>query len=223
MELVKILKKLNKVTLKSIYFNFKYLSLKQAVKLPFLISNKVYLLKAKGKVLIEGEIKPGMIEIGYGNVGIFDKKKSRSIWDVEGIVLFKGKANIGHGSKISVGENGTLIMGENFKISAESTIISSKKIEFGNACLLSWDVLIMDTDFHKIKDDNNLILNSDEEIRIGNNVWIGCRSLILKGSIISNNSVIAANTIVKKKINRENIVIGGNPIRILKDNITWEH
>ena len=65
-----------------------------------------------------------MISIGYGEVGIFDMKRSRSIWQVYGEVVFKGKANIGHGSKISVDKNGTLELGNNFKTTAESAIVS---------------------------------------------------------------------------------------------------
>ena len=62
-----------------------------------------------GKIIIDCPISTGLIQFGYGNVGVFDNKKSRSIWEVSGTVIFKGKCNIGHGSKISVGDCGKLI------------------------------------------------------------------------------------------------------------------
>ncbi|MFY0630665.1 MAG: acyltransferase [Flavobacteriaceae bacterium] len=218
----KYTKFLLRVNFKSLIFNLKYLPFKQAIKLPFLISRKVYLMKTKGEISIESPIKTGMIKIGYGEVGIFDKKKSRSIWQVSGKVIFKGSANIGHGSKISVGQNATLEIGDNFNMTAESSIVCQKHIEFGNNCLVSWECLIMDTDFHKILDEDKKIINNPEPIIIGDKVWIGCRNLILKGSKISNNSIIGANSMVSKDISQNSGLFVGNPIQLKKENVTWE-
>ena len=215
----KILRGLSKGNFKTIYFNFRYLPFKQAIKMPIFVSRKVYLLHTGGQIKFDCPIRTGMIQIGYENVGIFDKKVSRSIWQVSGTVIFKGSAYIGHGSKISVG--GTLVLGNGFIITAESTILASNKIEFGNDCLLSWDILIMDTDSHKIQDKADNILNPSAPIIIGNKVWIGCRCLILKGATIPNNTVIGANSLVNKHLEKENSVYGGQPVRILKEEITW--
>ncbi len=162
-----------------------------------------------------------MIEIGFGRVGIFDEKISRTIWEVAGQVIFHGSADIGHGSKISVGSSGTLIIGDNFRISAETAIVAFTKIEFGQNCLLSWDTLIMDTDFHKIKNKEGDIINSPKPIIVGDHVWVGCRNLILKGSKIPNNSIIAANSILSKTLLKENCLYGGAPIKCLKEDVSW--
>lgn len=114
-------------------------------------------------------------------------------------------------------------MGENFTITAETSIVCHKKIKFGNNVLISWENLFMDTDFHKIKNkEKNNIINEPKEIYIGNNVWIGCRNIILKGSEISNNCVIGSDSLINKKFNRDNVLIAGNPGKILKENIIWE-
>lgn len=164
-----------------------------------------------------------MIRIGFGDVGIFDNVFSRTVIQLEGKIIFSGKTSIGHGSKISIGKNGVLETGKNFIITAETAIICHKKIKFGDNVLISWENLFMDTDLHKIKSiETNSIMNDSEEIFIGNNVWIGCRNLILKGSQISNNCVIGSNSLINKKFNRSNILIAGNPAKILKENIIWE-
>jgi acetyltransferase-like isoleucine patch superfamily enzyme len=185
------------------------------------VSARICLNNLKGKILIEGPLSAGMIKIGYGDIGIFDKKRSRTVWDVSGTIIFKGKAHIGHGSKISVWENGKLILGKNFTINAESTLIASEKIEFGDDCLLSWEILIMDTDFHPILEKSGTRCNPASPIYIGNKVWIGCRCLILKGSGIPDQSIIAANSLVNKKLVGENNIFGGNPLHILKKEVTW--
>ncbi len=71
----------------------------------------------------------------------------KGIGRINGIINFNGRRNIGHGSKISVGKDGILTFGQNFNITAESSIVCYNNISFGNNCLLSWDILIMDTDF----------------------------------------------------------------------------
>lgn len=208
--------------IKTVYFNFKYLPFKQAVKLPVLISRKVYLKKTNGNIEINNPIVFGMIKIGFGDVGIFDEKRSRTIWQLKGKVIFHGTANIGHGSKISVGKSGILSLGNNFRITAETAIISHLRIDFGADCLLSWNTLVMDTDFHMIKNEFNEQLNSPSPIKIGDSVWIGSRNLILKGSIIPNNAIIGANTLVNKELKHENSLYAGNPVVRLKENVSWE-
>ena len=208
---------------RSIPINFKLFPFRIACRLPLIISPFVQIKSLKGKMIIEDcNIKPGMIRIGFGNVGIFDNVLSRTIIQLDGKIIFCGKASIGHGSRISVGKNGILEIGKNFIITAETSIICHKKIRFGDNILISWENLFMDTDFHKIKDTENNIINEPKEIFIGNNVWIGCRNTILKGSQISDNSVIGSNSLINKKFNKNNILIAGNPAKILKENIVWE-
>jgi acetyltransferase-like isoleucine patch superfamily enzyme len=213
---------LARVNFKSLIFNLKYLPFKQAIKFPFLISRKVSLLKTKGEIVIENNIQTGMIQIGYGQIGIFDKKKSRSIWQVSGKVIFKGKTNIGHGSKISVAEFGLLELGNNFNVTAESSIVAHKHIQFGEDCLISWECLIMDTDFHKIYDKEKKIINSPTPIIIGKKVWISCRSLILKGTKIADNTIIGGGSLVSKDISNQSGLYAGSPVKFLKKDITWE-
>lgn len=205
---------------KTLYFNLKYFRLRDALKLPVLISHRVLLSEVKGELSICEPISLGMIRIGFGDVGIFDKRRSRSVWKVSGKVTFKGRTRRGHGSKICA--SGELIFGENFNLTAESQIICNKKIAFGDGCLISWDVLVMDTDFHKIKDKNSLIINADEEVKIGDKVWVGCRSIILKGTHLGNNVVVAANSCVHGPVEGDNQIVGGNPVRIYKNDISWE-
>lgn len=206
---------------KTLYFNFKFFKIKEAIKLPVFISHKVNFRSLRGIIKIEAPISRGMIKIGFGNVAVFDRRYSRSILELHGTWVIKGNCYLGHGSKISVGENGYLEIGDNFTISAESAIICHKKIIIGNDCLFSWDIQVMDTDFHKIFIDNKQI-NLDEPIFIGNSIWIGCRSLILKGASIPDNCIIGASSMITKKLQYSNSVYTGNDSKPKKENVRWE-
>jgi acetyltransferase-like isoleucine patch superfamily enzyme len=52
--------------------------------------------------------------------------------------------------------------------------------------------------------------NFDKEVKIGSNVWIGMNSLVLKGAVIGDNTIIAAGSTVTGEI-PANCIAAGNP------------
>lgn len=161
-----------------------------------------------------------MLLFGYKGVGSIDAFYERTLWDVTGTLTIKGKRiDIGRGSKFCV--YGKCYLGDRFSISGRSTIICRKSIVFGDNVLLSWDVLIMDSDFHKILNDQGVVINGDRSIIIGDNVWIGCRSTILKGCKIPSNSVIAAGSIISGRMEKEGHIYTSNK-SILGEFTKWE-
>jgi maltose O-acetyltransferase len=52
-------------------------------------------------------------------------------------------------------------------------------------------------------------------ISFGNNVWIGGNAVINPGVTVGDNVVIASGAVVTKDI-PDNVVVGGNPARIIK-------
>ena len=179
-------------------------------------------MKKDGEICIQEPLYPGKIQIGTNYVGLFPKKTNPVILELDGKLNFMGEAQIGFGSKLIIGETGELILGHNFHITAAAEIIALKKIVFGDDCIISWQCLFMDTDFHKIFDAEKNVINPNNEIKIGNKVWFGCKNTVLKGSRIPNNTVVAAGTIVNKSFEKEGTILGGTPIKVLKNEISWE-
>lgn len=206
---------------KTLRFNLHYFPLKTALRLPVFVSHRTFLRELHGKIVVPDKVNTAMIKIGFGDVGHYDRKRSRSIWQVSGTVAFGGKASIGHGSKLSV--RGNLTLGADFNMTAESTIVCAHQISFGKDCLLSWDILIMDTDEHPIYNQEGIRTNPDKPILVGNHVWIGCKCTLLKGTKIPNNAIVAAGTLLTSAFSGENQVIGGNPPAVLKSDVRWEH
>ncbi|MBR3572361.1 MAG: acyltransferase [Bacteroidales bacterium] len=206
---------------KTLRFNLHYFPLKTALRLPVFVSHRTFLRELHGKIMLPEKVNTAMIKIGFGDVGHYDRKRSRSIWQVSGTVAFGGKASIGHGSKLSV--RGNLTLGADFNMTAESTIVCAHQISFGKDCLLSWDILIMDTDEHPIYNQDGIRTNPDKPILVGNHVWIGCKCTLLKGTEIPNNAIVAAGTLLTSAFSGENQVIGGNPPAVLRSDVRWEH
>lgn len=215
---LKFLKRIS--VIKTLRINIKYFPLRTALKVPIILTRNVYLKKLKGKVVIKGSIKTAQIRIGFMDTSL-STGKEKCVLNIEGLIEFNGRAKIGAGSKIAVGPNGRLIFGNNFKITSNTSIACFKEIEFGKDCLLSWDILIMDTDAHTIFNSDREKINYDKKIEIGNRVWIGTRSMILKGAKIPSNCVIGANSLIASEYCQSNSIILGNPSKIIKNEITW--
>ncbi len=204
---------------KSVYVNFRLFPFSTAIKLPIVVSRKTILSSLSGTASVT-KIKPGIIRIGFGTVDMIDYKYHRTILHVTGHISFDGKCNIGKGSRIMV--DGELNLGQDFRISADSTIICNKNITIGDFSTIAWETLLMDTDQHAIYDSDGQTINPDEAVSIGNRVWIGARSVILKGSLIANGSIVGANSTITKKYHDEKVIIAGSPTKIIKRDITWQ-
>src|SRR5262249_42636052 len=86
-----------------------------------------------------------------------------------------------------------IVIGDDVGISGAS-ISAAIRVEIGARCLIGANATIVDTDFHPLAANGRRYAPlSDAErapVRIGNDVFIGANVLILKGSIIGDNSVI---------------------------------
>ena len=63
----------------------------------------------------------------------------------------------------------------------------------------------------------NCTFLDDNEIRIGDNVWISDGAIILPGVTIGDNVVIGAGSVVTKDI-PSNVVAVGSPCKVLREN-----
>lgn len=206
---------------KTVYFNFHYFDFKTAIKFPVFISRNILLKNTSGIIELPNTINTGTIKIGFKSIGVFDHKRSKGIWENKGKVVFTGQAFLGQGTKVSLGIDSKIVFGENLSITGESQIISMKNMTFGNNCLISWDCLIMDTDFHSIYDSSNRIINLPKEVVIGDQVWLGSRCTVLKGSKIPNNCIVGSGSIVTNSLNDSDCVYAGNPVKKIKEGVRW--
>lgn len=198
--------------------NIHYLGIKSIFSLPIICTRRVKFRKLEGSVRVQKPVFAG-VRIGFDVVGTKDPRYNRTLIENTGSIIFTGTARIGAGSAISC--DGQLIVGDNFIITAASTISASESVVIGDNVLMSWDCLVLDNDFHKIVDlkSGNSFPHS-MPIVIGDHVWIGCRSLILKGVNIPKNSVIAASSTVTKSLDEENSVFVSN--RSVRTGINWK-
>ena len=133
------------------------------------------------------------------------------------IVSFNVEINHGNNQTIQIGDNFSMGGGWLYALEKDSKII------IGDNCMFSTDICIMSSDGHPIFDKNSKqVLNFSKEIIIGNKVWLGKFSKVLKNSKISDNSIVGINSLVNKKFDKSNVILAGAPAKIVKENVEWD-
>ena len=208
---------LNISILKTLRFNLHYFGFR-GFQFPVLVSKNVVLKNLQGGVKIESYITAN-VRVGFDGTGICDTKYQRNIWNICGNVFIGENVKISAGTKLSCAEGATLHFGKNTSINVNSQIICMNDIHIGNNVMLSWDVLLMDSDFHQIRDEIGLKPIS-KPIVMGDDVWVGCRAIILKGCVIPKGCIIAANSTIARSYSEEHCLISTNGV--IKREVRWK-
>jgi len=112
-------------------------------------------------------------------------------------------------SRIKIGDNCSL---------NGTLIYSRKEVIIGDNCLFGPGVIVLDNDSHNTSIDPLVRRTGkiqESPVVIGNNVWIGMRSIVMKGVNLGENSIIAAGSIVTNDV-PSNQLFGGNPAKFIK-------
>ena len=117
-----------------------------------------------------------------------------------------------YGGKITIG-SGCGISG--------STIYAMGEITLGDNVLVGGNCKIIDNDFHPLSSSQRINQRVEDikklPITIGDGCFIGANSIILKGTTLGKNCVVGAGSVVSGKF-PDDVIIAGNPARIIKEN-----
>jgi acetyltransferase-like isoleucine patch superfamily enzyme len=199
-------------------FYLRHISLlrKSGIFLPFVIGNPARIKIQKGGRI---ELK-SRLRIGNNKLPLLSTVKTNIFISENAILKIEDSVSIGPGVNIILKENSHLEIGANTYFTSDSHIEAVSKIKIGRDCAISWGVSIIDSNHHTLLDEKKE-KEPTAEVIIEDHVWIGCNSIILKGSKIGSNSVIAAGSIVKGDF-PSNSLIAGNPAKIVKVDINWK-
>lgn len=149
---------------------------------------------------------------------------------------------IGNNNRIKIGNNGNLkgmsilVVGNNNYVELGNNVWINattkrpacincghgSKVIFGNYSGLSNNTELHTTDYHPIYDCDHNRINPEQDIIIGDNVWVGIRSLILKGTELQDGTIVGAGSIVTRKFDEKQVIIAGNPAKIIKRGVTFD-
>ena len=205
---------------KTILANVKYFRISDAIKCPIVIGKKVDV--KLGAIRVNCEIKPALIRIATDLVPVVESGKDTIIIRNEGLIEFGGLFVCRSGARIMVREGATLSIGNKVNLGHLSKMICYKNISIGDDCTFSWECQIIDTDFHflyNIKKEK--YYPRVKPILINDNVFVGNRCTIGKGTILPKGTIVSCNSNVSGDFSQydENILIKGNPATFIKDGL----
>ncbi len=152
------------------------------------------------KIIVEN----GVVHLGYPLPGIspFSTRPRTIIALKPGATLvFKGDTFVAPGNTIRVGTNAVLTFGGKNNIGHDGIFICNQEMSIGYATAFSWNVTLIDDDGHEfLNKDEKPIRRFKSPMIIGESVGIQMNVTIPKGVRIGDQTIISANTVVRRDI-----------------------
>ena len=108
-----------------------------------------------------------------------------------------------------------IFVGENFYANFNCTILDTCPVTFGDNVMIAPNVSLYTATHPLDPTERNSGWEYGKPITIGNNVWIGGSSVIGPGVTLGNNVVVGMGSVVTKSF-PDNVVIAGNPARVIR-------
>lgn len=126
-------------------------------------------------------------------------------------------------------EGGKILIGNNVFMNYNSFIGSMEAVTIGNDVIIATNVRIFDNNNHPTSPTQREMMSHNDfygelwtwkyaehkPVVIGDNVWIGEFSAILKGVTIGKGSIVASHSVVTKDV-PPYVIVAGNPARVVK-------
>lgn len=172
--------------------------------------NKISIKSFKGKLEISKGVKFNQLVEFYGKGTIKIGEGSFLGYRIGG--NFKGGI-----CEIQTREKNAIIkIGKNLAANNNLYICARKSIKIGNDVLIGKNVTILDHNAHGVDPrERRSNPGTPSDIEIKDNVWLGNDITILPGTIIGKNSIVGVGSVIKGKF-PENVIISGNPAKIIK-------
>lgn len=121
-------------------------------------------------------------------------------------------------------ENSKFIINNNTSIESLDyvTYNSNSECTVGKNCMLSYSIVMYNTDAHAILEyQSNKLVNHVRGIFIGNHCWIGRNVTIMRNTAIPDDCIVGAYSVVSGKLQSPHSIYAGNPVKLIKSNRTW--
>lgn len=205
-----------------LWLNLRIFPLRQAVRLPLLVSNRTRVRCRRGGLVLKAEqVRMGMMKVGFHYYQHSDPWWDRTMLTVAGTLEIEGTFLIGAGACVDVSAGATMKVGDESLIGPRTLVICKKSVELGRRNRLAWCCTLMDSDQHNLVGSEGRC-NADRTIRFADNVWMGCHTVVTKGTQLASNTTVGAGSVVHGVFEEECTVVAGNPARVCKRGVVRE-
>ncbi len=209
------------VAARSVRLSFAY-DRSQVRDLPIVASWSTAFRRARdAEVLLGGQLFVGYWPTTRGGGGLGPSSAARGVLALGRRSRFStgGWVILGRGVETIVGDDASLSIGSGTYVTADSRLFCRQRIEIGSDCAISFGVLVMDSDLHKVVVDGEPRPESSP-VEIGDHVWIGAGATILKGARIGDGAVVGAGSVVAGEVPPATLV-AGSPAKVRRERVEW--
>jgi acetyltransferase-like isoleucine patch superfamily enzyme len=163
------------------------------------------------RVELNGELKHSAVRI-QGNNNLIRV-------DPEACLTWTELTILADNSEISIGSK-TTILGKAMQPNVLLARGEPSRIAVGQACMFSYGIEVRTSDSHPIHDQQGVRINPSADISFGDQVWVGTRCMVLKGSVMGTGSVLAAVSVLTRPI-PAHAIGAGVPAKVIREDIRW--
>lgn len=160
----------------------------------------------------------GVLDIGTKRVAFLPQREATYL-NIEGKLIIEGRVKISKGCQLFV-QKGAVCVLRDCHLNAQVRMVVTQSLNVGERTTIAWNCEFLDNDLHEIEYENKRPKKAG--IIIGRNVWIGAHVILLKGSRIPDGSVVAANSTVNSPFEGTNLLIAGNPAKVIRTGVKWK-
>jgi acetyltransferase-like isoleucine patch superfamily enzyme len=115
------------------------------------------------------------------------------------------------GVRLECWRGAVITVGDGTYFNRGTEVVAAASVAIGRDCAIGRDVIIMDSDQHALPGESFV----PRPVVIEDRVWIGARSIVLKGVTVGHDTVIGAGSIVTRDVPPFSIAVG-QPARVLR-------
>ncbi len=114
-------------------------------------------------------------------------------------LTINGPVNMYYGTTLEIHKGGNLTIGS-MNANTASVIVCAHKMTIGQRVRMARNVFVFDSDHHPIYNEEGKRINEAKEVFIEDDVWLGLKTTVMKGTTIHAGTVISANSLVSGNI-----------------------
>lgn len=206
----------------TIYLNLRTLPFKQALKLPVFVYGKVTFASLRGKIVLDcPHVKRGMVKMGrHQDDYILHSNRQLLRLDKDGRIIVKGYCSIASDFLFKI-TTGTLVLGDRVWIGQGVCFDCNERIEIGDCTSITYSTVLSDSNHHFVIDANKVVHRMSKPIVLGKYNWIGNNSIIDKGCVTTDYSIVTHGSLLNKNYEQlggteESLLLAGTPAKILR-------
>lgn len=211
----------------TLYMNFVFFPLKQAIRFPLFVYGWPKLYSQFGQMRCSDVCRPGMVRLNIS----YSHGPQHSCGNTElliyGKIIFNAKKKsdrfeIGSGCRINVLQNAEFVFGANSKVANSCNVTVYNRLTLGDFSRVAHRCQIMDSNYHYLADfDKSCVKNHCAPITIGSYCWICNSTTIAGGAVIPDRVIVSSNSLVSKDMSDlpEGAIIGGVPAKLLRTGV----